>query len=73
MAYTASHATRALLELQDQLRGASVTAVRPAGFRTRYETYQGRHEGGRNDPHSCFYGFVLWVEPYGEGVSVDGT
>lgn len=55
-----------LKELQDQLRGAVVTSVRPAGFLPRYVTWQGKQEGPVDDHHSPCYGVTFWLEPFGD-------
>lgn len=65
-AYSPNAARTMLRELQDQMRGAAVTSVRPAGFRPRYVTWQGRKEAAADDETSCMYGVTFWVEPYAE-------
>lgn len=48
--------------LSDMLRGAKVTAMRPAGWDVSWLTFQGASEV-RQNPASAVYGCALWVHP----------
>jgi len=60
---TTPHYARTMLrELEDQLRGAKLTALRPAGWDVSWRTFQGASEAKPN-PTSPTYGVALWVHP----------
>lgn len=61
-ASTPHYARTMLRELENQLRGAKLSALRPAGWDVSYRTFQGTSEA-RQNPSSATYGVALWVHP----------
>lgn len=51
-----------MANLSDMLRGAKITAMRPAGWDVSWITFQGASEV-RQNPASAVYGCALWVHP----------
>lgn len=64
-ATTPGHAKQMLHVLEDMMRGAKLSALRPAGWDVSWRAFQGASEV-RPNPTSPTYGLALWVHPASE-------